>query len=154
MDRKEDFAINGFKTTGIHPLNRQKVIDKLTRKDLSPSQHLVNPMVLERLTELREAAAKKPGSIQRGKSVLVSPGKSVSRDGIAAGPSGSRSQSKGSAKSKLPVEPLDYSSSNEDDPEPDATTEGSQEGDGSTGEVEEGSCVIVRFDGKRHHTIM
>lgn len=160
MDRKEDFAINGFKTTGIHPLNRQKVIDKLTRKDLSPSQHLVNSMVLQRLTELREASAKKPGSIQRGKAVLVSPGKSVSMDDIAAGPSGYKSQSKGSAKRKLPIESSDDSSSSEDDdldmllisedePEPDATPEGSQEEDGSTGEVEEGSYVIVRFPGKK-----
>ncbi|KAK4320945.1 hypothetical protein Pmani_008200 [Petrolisthes manimaculis] len=104
MDHKEDFAVNGFKTTGIHPLNWQKVIDKLTRTDVSPSsRNLISTMVLEQLSELREASAKKPGAIQRGKAVQVSPGKSVSWNDIAAVPSGSKSQPKRNPKRKLDI---------------------------------------------------
>nr|XP_047138171.1 uncharacterized protein LOC124814460 isoform X1 [Hydra vulgaris] len=84
MDHIQEFAVNGFKTSGIYPLNRKKIIDKILRADISTSfQNLVSPLVLERLKELREACAKKPGAVLRGKKVKVSPGKSVSLDDVA-----------------------------------------------------------------------
>ncbi|XP_065664792.1 uncharacterized protein LOC136086420 [Hydra vulgaris] len=84
MDHMQEFAVNGFKTSGIYPLNRKKIIDKILKADVSTSsQNLVSPLVLERLKELREASAKKPGAVLRGEKVKVLPGKSVSLDDVA-----------------------------------------------------------------------
>ncbi|XP_065639662.1 uncharacterized protein LOC136072385 [Hydra vulgaris] len=84
MDHIQEFAVHRFKTSGIYPLNRKKIIKKILRADISTSsQNLVSPLVLKRLKELREASAKKPGTVLRGKKVKVSPGKSVSLDDLA-----------------------------------------------------------------------
>lgn len=164
MEHKEDYAVSGFRATGIHPLNRQKVINKISKPEAATN--LVSPMLIEHLAQLREASAKKPGAARRGKVVQVSPGKSISMDNITAGTSGLQSQRKRNPKRKLSLDVDDSDSegpddpvcipSSEDEPEPDATTEESQESsdragtqDTSTGELKEGSYVIVRYVGKK-----
>ena len=95
MNHIQEFAVNGFKISGIYPLNRKKVIDKILRTDISKSsQNLVSQLVLERLAELREASAKKPGAVMRGKKVKVPPGKCVSLEDVATDSSASKFQSK------------------------------------------------------------
>ncbi|XP_065648941.1 uncharacterized protein LOC136078065 [Hydra vulgaris] len=95
MNHIQEFAVTGFKTSGIYPLNRKKIIDKNLRTDISKSsQNLVSPLFFERLAELRQASAKKPGAVVRGEKVKVSPGKSVSLEDVATGSSASKFQSK------------------------------------------------------------
>ena len=63
MPNIKDLLITSFKATGIHPLNRIRVIDKLQHADILPSAaHLVSPTVIEHLQSLREGAGKKPGA--------------------------------------------------------------------------------------------
>lgn len=117
MDQKEQFAINGFKTTGIYPLNRDKVLSKLTKGNVPPSsQQLVSPMLIEHLSKLREAAATKPGAVRRGRAIQVEPGKSVSVQELepVAGPSGSKPATKRNPKRKQASDSSDESSISED----------------------------------------
>lgn len=116
MDRKEEFAVNGFRTTGIYPVNRKVVITKITKADVpQSSQHLVSPLLIEHLKKLREQAASKPGAVRRGRAIQVEPGKSVSLDNVASGTScttqqgSSNQQSKRNPKRRLPVESSDES---------------------------------------------
>jgi hypothetical protein len=68
---------NAFETTGIYPINKQRVLDKLERPFREPATDLVSPMVIKHLQELRESAATKPDAVPRGRRMLVSPGKSL-----------------------------------------------------------------------------
>lgn len=78
--------MNGFRTTGIYPLNRERVMSKISKPE--SSTHLVSTMVLEHLSQLREVSAINPGAARQAKIIQVSPGKSVSMHDITAGLSG------------------------------------------------------------------
>lgn len=78
--------------TGLQPLNRPRVIDKLQHADILPyAAHLVSPSVIKHLQSLREGAGKKLGAVARGRRLCVSPGKRISAHDLAsAGPSGAK----------------------------------------------------------------
>ncbi len=143
MEDKEEYAISGFRTTGLYPLDRQKVINKLTKADVSPSaHHLVSPLLMEKLVEMREASNIKPGPSRRGRAIQVSPGKSVSFGDIGAGPSGRQTKKTG-AKRKLRVSEFDSDSSPEeilsssDEDIPEIPLEDDEKSSGKESEVEE-----------------
>ena len=115
MEDKSNYAISGFRTTGIYPLNRQKVVSKLTKDNIPQSaHHLVSPMLMEKLAEMRAASCKKPGPARRGRAIKVSPGKSVSFRDIDVGSSGQQTKKTG-VKRKLRVSPPESDSDSSSD---------------------------------------
>ena len=120
MKNKKQYAVSGFKTTGLFPVNRTRVICKLTKNDMSPSHSLVSPMLMAKLRELREASDKRTGLSRRGRAINISPGKSVSQVGITntAGPSGVGRRTQ-STKRKLHL----VDESEDDDESPDIEEE-------------------------------
>lgn len=93
MEDKETYARNGFRTTGIFPLNRQEILRKLPVAILPSDAHLVSPIIIDHLNRMRESAATNPSAVRRGKAVKVQAGKSVSLEEVNAAASATASTS-------------------------------------------------------------
>ena len=73
MEHRSEWAKSGFRTTGIYPLDRDQVLRKLKHSDKTDASHLVSPILIDRLRELRESNTKKSNRGRRGKAILVIP---------------------------------------------------------------------------------
>lgn len=157
MPNINELLVKSFAATGIHPLNKDRIMAKVSHAH-APQTDMVSPLVIEHLENLRTEANKKPDARVRAKRLLVSPGKSVSPQDVQAshcqaGPSRVARKlipaKKRRARSPTPVSSDDSLSdiapleSAEDEVviEPMA---------GSDDEFKKGDYVLVRFASKSH----
>lgn len=88
-----ELLVKSYATTGIHPLDKSRMLKRLQHQGESPATNLVSPLIIDHIKELRYAANTKPNAVVRSKRLLVSPGKSVTTADVtvlsrhAAGPS-------------------------------------------------------------------
>lgn len=72
----DTLIVNAFAATGIYPLNKDRVLAKITHVNSSHTD-IVSPLVIRHLEHLQEQCNTKPNTSVRAKRLLVSPGKSV-----------------------------------------------------------------------------
>lgn len=83
----DTLIVNAFAATGIYPLNKDRVLAKITHVN-SPHTDMVSPLVIRHLEHLREQCNTKPNAPVRAKRLLVSPGKSVTSQDVQPSTSG------------------------------------------------------------------
>lgn len=84
MDNREQLVVAGFRATGIYPMDKERILRKITHEEVTSAHNLVSPLVLQHLRELRESASTNPNATRRGKRVQVEPGKSISLGELVA----------------------------------------------------------------------
>ena len=117
----------------------------MTDENVKPAHHLVSPLVLEHLRQIRESAATNPNATCHGKHVQVEPGKSISLQELGASTSGTslsrpvkrRASGRGRRRGKVtkipvPVDSPSSSGSDENAHDPLEVTVGEDSSDNST----------------------